>query len=142
MTLLLLRHATAGHRPSWESDDRLRPLDERGVRQAEGLVAVLARFAPDRILSSPAVRCTQTVEPLAAALGLPVEETEELVEGAGRARALALAKRLGAAVAVFCVHGDLVEELLGEESEKGSTWRLELEGADGLIRHEYLPPPA
>ena len=39
MSLLLLRHATAGHRrPSVEeSEDRLRPLDARGRRQAEAL---------------------------------------------------------------------------------------------------------
>jgi 8-oxo-(d)GTP phosphatase len=141
VTLLLVRHADAGHRDEWEGDDCLRPVDERGRRQADGLVATLARFRPERILSSPAVRCTQTVEPLAATLGLPVEETEELAEGAGRERVLALARGHQGAVAVLCTHGDVVEELLGEESEKGSTWALELR-EDGLVRREYLPPPA
>jgi 8-oxo-(d)GTP phosphatase len=138
--LLLVRHAEAGHRGDWEGDDRLRPVDERGSSRSEALVATLARFGPERILSSPAVRCTQTVEPLAAALGLPVEETEDLAENAGRERALALARGLQRTVAVLCTHGDVVEELLGEESEKGSTWVLEL-GEDGLVRREYVPPP-
>jgi 8-oxo-(d)GTP phosphatase len=141
VTLLLVRHADAGHRDDWEGDDLLRPVDERGRRQADGLVAPLARFRPERILSSPAVRCTQTVEPLAAALGLPVEETEGLAEGVGRDRVMALAHGLEGTVAVLCTHGDIVEKLLGEESEKGSSWALEL-GEDGLIRREYLPPPA
>jgi phosphohistidine phosphatase SixA len=141
MTLLLVRHAEAGHRGDWDGDDELRPVDERGRRQAEGLVAALARLRPERILSSPAVRCTQTVEPLATELGLPLEETEDLAEGAGPERVLALARGLEGVVAVLCTHGDVVEDLLGEESEKGSIWALEL-GADGLIRREYVPPPA
>ena len=39
MALLLLRHGTAGHRKPGvdEAEDRLRPLDERGRRQAEAL---------------------------------------------------------------------------------------------------------
>jgi phosphohistidine phosphatase SixA len=138
--LLLVRHAEAGHRGDWEGDDNLRPVNERGSRQSEALVAALARFGPERILSSPAVRCTQTVEPLAAALGLPVKETEDLAENAGRERALALAHGLQGTVAVLCTHGDVVEELLGEESEKGSTWVLEL-GEENLVRREYVPPP-
>jgi 8-oxo-(d)GTP phosphatase len=141
VSVLLVRHASAGKRKRWEGDDRLRPLDERGRRQAEGLVAALARFHPTRILTSPSVRCTQTVEPLAAALGLAVEGTDELAEGAGREQALGLARGLEGATAVLCTHGDVVEELLGEESAKGSTWVLAT-AEDGLRPLEYLPPPA
>ena len=41
MRLLVVRHASAGDRSRWKGDDRLRPLDRRGRRQAEGLVTVL-----------------------------------------------------------------------------------------------------
>lgn len=141
MPLLLVRHARAGRRESWAGDDRLRPLDKRGHRQAEALVAALARFGPERVLSSPYLRCTQTVEPLAAALGLTVEEADELAEGAGRERALALLSRLGTETAVLCTHGDLVEELVGTESTKGSTWLLGT-AANGFRPLECFPPPA
>jgi phosphohistidine phosphatase SixA len=91
-----------------------------------------------RVLTSPYTRCRQSVEPLAAALGLPVEERPELAEGSTRAEVGALAKELGAATAVLCTHGDIIDDVLGEEPEKGSTWVL-----DGdLGRRAYLPPPA
>lgn len=141
MPILLVRHATAGKRGTWEGDDRLRPLDERGRRQAAGLVVQLGRFEPERILSSPFLRCMQTVEPLAGELGLAVETAEELSEGAGRRHALALLLRLGPTTAVLCTHGDIVEDLLGEESEKGSTWVLSVDG-ERVTPLEHIPPPA
>jgi 8-oxo-dGTP diphosphatase len=141
MSILLVRHATAGKRKQWQGDDRLRPLDERGRDQAARLTTALRRFTIDGIYTSPYVRCRQTVEPLAAALGLEVEERDELAEGAGRSPALALVSGLGERTAVLCTHGDVVVDLLGEESKKGSTWVLEL--VDGrLTRHDYLAPPA
>ena len=119
--LLLVRHASAGERKRWQGDDRLRPLDERGRRQAERLVEVLAGHRVVRIVSSPYVRCIQTVEPLARDRGLAVEEREELAEGAGLDAFLSLEVR----AAAVSVHGDLVEELLGGSRRKGSTTLLE-----------------
>ena len=82
MTLYLVRHAKAGSRSSWDGDDRLRPLTKMGRREAEG-IADLLRDAPlERVLSSPYVRCTETVAPLAARRGLEVEEHDALAEGA------------------------------------------------------------
>ena len=74
------------------------------------------------MLTSPYVRCRQSVEPLAQDLGLPVEERTELAEGATRAETLRLIGDLVGQSAVLCTHGDIVAELLGEESLKGSTW--------------------
>ena len=70
--LFVVRHASAGHREDWDGDDRLRPLDKRGGRQAEELVKRLEPHPIGRILSSPHTRCIQTVEPLAAARGLDI----------------------------------------------------------------------
>jgi 8-oxo-(d)GTP phosphatase len=141
VTILLVRHAAAGKRKRWQGDDRARPLDDRGREQAARLPALLEPYDIDRICSSPYVRCLQTVEPLAEKLELDLEERDELAEEAGRRAALALAQELSESTPVLCTHGDIVLDLLGQESEKGSTWVLEL--ADGeLIRLEYLPPPA
>lgn len=137
--LLVVRHALAGHRKSWQGDDRIRPLDELGERQAVGLVEQLEGHAFDRIASSPATRCVQTVEPLAAARGLIVEPREELVEGQGAAALEGLAREPGAGV--LCVHGDVLEELCGETLPKGSTSLFETP-ASGLVRVALLPPPA
>ena len=141
MTILLVRHATAGERERWQGDDLLRPLDDRGREQAAKLTAVLEPYAIERICSSPYIRCRQTVEPLAEGLGLKIEERDELAEGAGRWAALALARELSESTPVLCTHGDIVLALLGEESKKGSTWVLELADSE-LIRIEYLPPLA
>jgi phosphohistidine phosphatase SixA len=140
MTVLLVRHATAGRRQEGAEDDHLRPLDEQGRREAEGLVELLVPFGVERVLTSPYIRCRQTVEPLAAALGLPVEDRRELAEGASAGEALGLVSEVDDAVAVICTHGDVVQELLGEESPKGSTWVLDLDADGGLNRREYLPP--
>ncbi len=64
MTIYLLRHAKAGERNVWEGDDLLRPLSGRGHLQARGLLEVLADAQFDRLLSSPYVRCMETVVPL------------------------------------------------------------------------------
>ena len=127
MIVYLTRHASAGHRETWDGDDQLRPLDGRGLRQAEGLVEQLGRREFKRIVSSPYVRCVESVVPLAHARGLAVEHAEALAEGAGAEAALALFR--GARVPlVACVHGDLCLELLGEKTKKGSTTVLELDG--------------
>ena len=78
MSLLLNRHAMAGHSSQWQGDDGVRPIDDLGKRQAEGLVEALAEYELDRIVSSPYVRCVQTVEPLAKARGLELELDEQL----------------------------------------------------------------
>ena len=116
MTSVLVRHASAGDRHDWVGDDRLRPLDARGRRQAAALVARLGSIDVRRVVSSPYVRCVETVEPLAAALGLAVESDHRLSEGAGRA-ALELLSEDGV---VACTHGDVVEEVLGQGLKKGA----------------------
>jgi 8-oxo-(d)GTP phosphatase len=42
--LVLVRHASAGDRPEWEGDDRLRPLDKRGRKQAKRALRFHDRF--------------------------------------------------------------------------------------------------
>ena len=61
MPLLLVRHASAGDRTTWEGDDRERPLDDRGRRDADELVEQLASFHVQAILTSPYRRCVETV---------------------------------------------------------------------------------
>jgi 8-oxo-(d)GTP phosphatase len=142
VAVLLVRHADAGERQAWNGDDSLRPLDGRGRRQAEGLVGLLEGRELSRICSSPYVRCTQTVEPLALARRLPIEHSPRLAEGASKTDVLALLAGAGKRESlVLCTHGDVVDDMLGRESEKGSVWVLERRGSE-LAELEYLPPPA
>src|SRR5690348_9332379 len=94
MPIALIRHAHAGNRRDWAGDDRLRPLSDRGQRQASHLGKALRSRSPQRVLSSPYTRCIATVTPLATWLGLQTETTEDLAEGAGT-QALALIRGLG-----------------------------------------------
>jgi 8-oxo-dGTP diphosphatase len=79
LTIELIPHCTSVAREGWAVRHDVRPLTELGMRQAEALVAVIGSDV-DGIYSSPAVRCRQTVEPLAAAAGLPVHDLAELYE--------------------------------------------------------------
>ena len=116
MTSVLLRHASAGDRDRWDGDDFHRPLDARGRRQAAELVELLRPFKVRRVLSSPYVRCIETVEPLAAALDLPVELNDRLTEGAGPGAGLLLHED----GVVCCTHGDIIESVLGRGLKKGA----------------------
>jgi len=111
MTLLVVRHAPAGRRGSYKGDDRLRPLSPLGRTRALSLVPLLKQYRPKRILSSPSVRCFQTVQPLAEYLGVPVETVDELAEGNGAA-AIRLMQRMAGESAVLCTHGDVASEML------------------------------
>jgi 8-oxo-(d)GTP phosphatase len=70
--LVVLRHASAGHKKDWTGDDLLRPLDLKGQSQARTLVSLLGCFGPVRVVSSPASRCLATIEPYAGHVGAPV----------------------------------------------------------------------
>src|SRR3954469_967625 len=72
--LLLVRHAKAGNRKSWDGVDRLRPLTDAGWAQGTALLDLLGESRPVRLLSSPYVRCVQTLEPLAEVCHKKVEE--------------------------------------------------------------------
>ena len=136
MTLLLIRHASAGDADEWQGDDRLRSLDAKGRRQAEALVPLLAEFDLDRIVSSPYLRCVQTVEPLARARELEIELDDAL--GADHLDDVpSVLERLRGQDAAVCTHGDL--PWLGNRPfKKGSVWVLDEAGEPA----RYLPPPS
>jgi 8-oxo-dGTP diphosphatase len=138
VSVLLLRHASAGDRHAWDGDDRLRPLDERGRQQARALRELLRDRAIARVVSSPYVRCVETVEPLADALGVEVETDERLAEGAPPGLVLSLLEQLDDGLA--CTHGDVIEAVLGHGLRKGAGAVVEVRG-DGAEVLEALPAP-
>jgi phosphohistidine phosphatase SixA/ADP-ribose pyrophosphatase YjhB (NUDIX family) len=156
--VLLVRHASAGSRATWQGDDRLRPLDDCGRLQADELVRLLAHFDPSLILSADFARCRQTVEPLAASLGLPIREVAELGElgyPGHEGTAARLVRTVGGThdTVVICSQGevipDLLERLAGEDdidlpsplvTKKGGTWALTFR-EDRLAGGESFPPP-
>jgi 8-oxo-(d)GTP phosphatase len=150
--IYLVRHAKAGSRAQWEGPDELRPLTKGGRRQAEALVDRLAAFSIARIVSSPHLRCVDTVATLGKQRGLSVENADALVEGSDGDDVLDFLAKCAVTPTVACSHGDvigdvltrLVEEGLAVESdlrwEKGSTWVLDFDG-ESFLYGRYLPPP-
>lgn len=152
MKLFVVRHAKAGDREKWTEPDHLRPLTKPGREQAVALVAQLADFVIDRVISSPYVRCVETVEPLAAGRGVEVEEHDALAEGAFLEDTSKLIGSLDGPAAL-CTHGDVLGWLIADLrsrgipgadpslGKKGSTWVLDL--VDGEVTAgTYLEPPA
>ena len=78
VTIELVAHMDAGDRRRWSEDQNLRPPSELGRRQAERMAAALADGPVDGLYSSPALRCRQTLEPLAARFALPIVAMSEL----------------------------------------------------------------
>ncbi|WP_345498202.1 NUDIX hydrolase [Nocardia callitridis] len=155
-TLLLVRHAKAGHRDRFDGPDELRPLDDHGHARAQALPPNLLAFGASEVHAADPLRCVQTVAPLAERLGVEVE-LEPLLSESGyaaspneaRDRARALIPDKG--VPVICSQGKVIPDLLAWWTErdgiplpsarnrKGSVWVLsfadrELVAVDHLDR--------
>jgi phosphohistidine phosphatase SixA len=78
--LYFLRHAHAGDPAAWQGDDDLRPLTNKGERQAERIGQLLASvgFRPDALVSSPLSRARRTAEIVGERLGVTVSIDERL----------------------------------------------------------------
>ncbi len=168
VSIYIVRHAYARARAAWTGPDALRPLTERGLKQARALVSrfdtgPLPLRAPKRariclprpslLMSSGAERCLATLRPLAEACGLPIVTAEFLSEGSDADGLLVQVKELaaGGGVPVLCTHGDVIWGLVDAlgaagthfagpvEAKKGSILILETRsGSVGSAR--YVPP--
>jgi 8-oxo-dGTP diphosphatase len=158
MALYLVRHAKAGSRSTWDGDDFDRPLTSSGWNQAKGLAETLGEVVVTRLLSSPYLRCTQTLEPLRDRFGLAIEVTQVLAEGMGAFEdVLSLLESIDDG-AVLCSHGDVIPEAVqalerrgmsiegAADWRKGVTWVLERSvDGDGVVRFTRAtvwPPPS
>ena len=139
--LLLVRHAEDGDMRRWTGPDSLRPLSPTGRRQAEGLVIRLEDCPVDRILSSPILRCQQTVQPLGRDRFLDVEPQDWLGVDASPTQLRALIRDRALRNALLCTDGETIGRLFAElvvdglvvqsaleaplDWPKGSTWLLQ-----------------
>jgi 8-oxo-(d)GTP phosphatase len=154
MPLFLVRHAQAGSRIESDlTDDSRRPLNDEGRFQAAAMVSVLAEMGARSVYASPYRRCVQTAVPLAAHLGIPAIETDDLGEGVA-VGALRLARELANEGAALFSHGDIIPSVLetlvrtdgldlgpSPKCQKGSIWMLETNGSSRVfVRATYVPP--
>jgi phosphohistidine phosphatase SixA len=90
---------------------------------------VLRAHGVRRVLSSPYVRCLQTVAPL----GLEIVPDDRLAEGAPAEATLNLLRTVEDAVA--CTHGDVIEAVVGHSLPKGGAVLLD----DDLLEVGEIP---
>jgi len=115
--LVIVRHARSRSRSAWPGADPLRPLNSRGRERAEALVPLLAAYGVSRVVTSPSLRCLDTVQPYAAAAGKrPRLRSGLSEEGFAQApdRAVGYLTRLleRGSAAVVCSHGPVLPSLL------------------------------
>ena len=144
--LAIVRHAKALSRRRWHDEDPLRPLDDRGRQRAKALVPILAAYGVTRVVSSPSVRCLDTVLPYAVAAGQEIRRHAGLSEeGFAKQPALApyhLSRLLERGEAsVLCSHGPVLPVLLEQLAAlAGSVAKAKLSeaGQHGLGKGEAL----
>ncbi len=115
--VVVLRHAKARPRASWSRADADRPLVELGRRQSEALVRLLECWRPTWVLSSPWLRCTQTLAPFVRATRTKVRTKSGLTELGHRRHPGKAGKHLtalleGGETAMLCTHRPVLPRLL------------------------------
>lgn len=115
--LVVLRHGSAVGRSAWSRADRERPIDDTGRAQAVTLAGLLMAYDVGRVITSPSVRCVQTVAPYAGMAGISSEQLRLLSEeGAEEGSVSALAAetlRDLAVPTVICTHRPVLPWLFG-----------------------------
>lgn len=152
--MVVVRHGCAGRKEDWQGPDDERPLDAAGEEQARALAEALADLEVRRLLSSPARRCTDTLEPLASKLGLEIERMDLLGAKAAPGTLMELLAAPSSSGAVLCTHGEAMAPLLewltthgcrpgpGSDDQllaKGTAWLVEMDGG-GPVASRYVAP--
>lgn len=146
-SLLIVRHARAIGRSSWDGADPDRPLNEIGLRRANRIVPLLTAYQPQHLLSSPSVRCVDTLGPYTAVSDAGLRLRNGLSEeGFADSPATAL-KHLRKVLergegTALCTHGPVLPTLLNALSEHAPAGRsrtmLTRLAKDGLDKGEVL----
>ncbi|PRA80794.1 NUDIX hydrolase [Microbacterium sp. MYb66] len=134
--VIVLRHAKALSRSEWDRSDASRPLTDRGRKQAKSIVGPLRAFGVRRIVTSDAVRCVETITPLARALDRKPVTTEKISQDAWEDGESDLRSVVGRRIragkpTVLCSHGPVLPGLLSE-----------IALATGTIQGSYLSSAA
>ena len=150
--LYLVRHAKAGSRHNFAGDDRLRPLSENGRLQAQALAKPLAAGGVHTLISSPYLRCIETLQPTAKLIGAAVATDDRLAEGRSAIALIELMEAQPEGTAL-CSHGDVIPEAIAALQRRGceitsapdwrkaSVWVLDRNGSAEITTAHAWPPP-
>jgi 8-oxo-(d)GTP phosphatase len=139
---VVLRHTKALERESWDGPDALRPLNDRGFRDARALVAPFTALGLTRVVTSDAVRCVDSVRPYAAAIRVSLELESVLSEEAYTVQPLGAEKLTRALLAdgartVVCTHRPVLPEVIAAGTEQAPDLAVSepLHAGDFLVFH-------
>lgn len=157
--LWVVRHGVAMGADEWPGPDPERPLVARGWAQAVGLMEFLEGRDAQHFLSSPTVRCRDTLVPACHRAGRTVRDEDLLGDCSGldvgeavlrtrMRRVLRVVAQLTPGTCVACSHGDTIPLLLAEAGvsgrptcPKGSVWELRLDDAGTVTAATYRGRP-
>jgi 8-oxo-dGTP pyrophosphatase MutT (NUDIX family)/phosphohistidine phosphatase SixA len=155
--LILLRHAKAIERNDWAGEDTDRPLSSHGERQARRLLSNLQPYAIEEMHSSSAVRCYETITPMARSMSIDFFFTDSLSEDVfnkDRERPVKYIHRLlvNDYPVLACSHNPILPEVISSFVNKFGieVTDIKLEPGDAWVAHhidrevvsvEYLQAP-
>ena len=155
--LILLRHAKAIERSDWAGEDTDRPLSSLGERQSRRLLSNLQPYAIEEMHSSSAVRCYETITPMARSMKIDFFFTDSLSEEVftrDKERSIKYIHRLlvNDYPVLACSHNPILPEVISSFVNKFGieVTDIKLEPGDAWVAHhidrevvsvEYLPAP-
>jgi 8-oxo-dGTP diphosphatase len=155
--LILMRHAQALARHDWSGEDCDRPLNNHGERQARRILSNFQPYAIEEIHSSSAVRCYESITPMARALSVDFFFTDSLSEDVylkDKDRPIKYIHRLlvNDYPVLVCSHNPILPRTISSFVDKFGVGvsEINLEPADAWIAHhvdreviaiDFLPAP-
>lgn len=156
--LILLRHAKAIERSDWAGEDTDRPLSSVGERQAKRLLSIMKPYAIEEMHSSSAVRCYETITPIARAFNIDFFFTDSLSEDVyykDQERPIKYAHRLlvNDYPVLMCSHNPILPAIISSFVDKYGVevQETKLQPGDAWVVHhidrevisvEFLPGPS
>lgn len=132
-TLVVLRHGKAVARDAFDGPDEHRPLSVAGAGRSHDLVPLLEAYGVSRVVSSPALRCTDTVTPFADQLDVDLQLDAALSEATTGRRVQACLDALmeRKRPTAVCSHRPTLPWIF----EAAGTTDIELAPGEGVVVH-------
>lgn len=136
--IIVVRHGKTVPPQDWDGPDATRPLLHRGLKQVAIIAPSIAAFHPVKLISSTAVRCQATLEPLATLTGLHVTATDDISQdaheqGKGRVDTVVRRRLEKRTATVLCSHGPVIPEIIAAIAHETNT------PVDARMRRAAMP---
>jgi 8-oxo-dGTP pyrophosphatase MutT (NUDIX family)/phosphohistidine phosphatase SixA len=124
--IIALRHGKAVPPASWDGPDATRPLLHRGAQEARSIAPAIAAWAPQKLISSTATRCLNTIEPTAGLLALPIKRADEISQdayedGTAKVKRVVTKRVEKQKPVVLCSHGPVLPDIIAAVAKATGT---------------------